>query len=194
MLSTHSKFLHITFFMKKSLPLLLATLLCNAAFAQTAPAAIQPASAASGARAPAAPPARGPELALALEAASTAVKVCSEKAQKIGVTVLDSAGVIKVVLATDGASARGVSSGNAKALTALQFKTASSVLQEQVKTDTALAEKIAADSKLNARAGAVLIKVGDEIIGAIGVGGARGSNVDEECAVAGLQVVQSRLK
>jgi uncharacterized protein GlcG (DUF336 family) len=40
----------------------------------------------------------------------------------------------------------------------------------------------------------VLIKVGDEIIGAIGVGGARGSNVDEECAVAGLQVVQSRLK
>jgi uncharacterized protein GlcG (DUF336 family) len=131
---------------------------------------------------------------LALEAASTAVKVCSEKAQKIGVTVLDSAGVIKVVLATDGASARGVASGNAKALTALQFKTASSVLQEQVKTDTALAEKIAADSKLNARAGAVLIKVGDEIIGAIGVGGARGSNVDEECAVAGLQVVQSRLK
>jgi len=179
--------------MNKTLPLLLATLLCHAAFAQTAPAAA-PASAASGARAPAAPPARGPELALALEAASTAVKVCSEKTQKIGVTVLDSAGVIKVVLASDGASARGVSSGNAKALTALQYKADSSVLQEQVKTDKVLADKIAADTKLNARAGAVLIKVGDEIIGAIGVGGARGSNVDEECAVAGLQVVQSRLK
>jgi uncharacterized protein GlcG (DUF336 family) len=108
--------------------------------------------------------------------------------------VLDSAGVIKVVLAADGASARGVTSGNAKALTALTFKAASSVLQEQVKTDKVLADKIAADTKLNARAGAVLIKVNDEVIGAIGVGGARGSDVDEACAVAGLQAVQSRLK
>jgi uncharacterized protein GlcG (DUF336 family) len=178
--------------MKKSL--LLVTLFCNFAFAQTATTAVAPTSAASGARVPAPPPARGPELALALEAATTAIKTCTEKSQKIGVAVLDSAGVVKVLLGSDGASARGVSSGNAKALTALQFKTASGILQEQVKTDKELAEKIAADSKLNARAGAVLIKVGDEIIGAIGVGGARGSNVDEECAVAGLQVVQSRLK
>jgi uncharacterized protein GlcG (DUF336 family) len=180
--------------MKKSFPLLLTTLLCNVAFAQTAPAASAPASTASAARAPAPPPARGPELALALEAATTAIKTCTEKSQKIGVAVLDSAGVVKVLLSSDGASARGSASGNAKALTALQFKAASSVLQEQVKTDKDLADKIAADTKLNARAGAVLIKVGDEIIGAIGVGGARGSNVDEECAVAGLQVVQSRLK
>jgi uncharacterized protein GlcG (DUF336 family) len=88
-----------------------------------------------------------------------------------------------------------VSSGNNKAFTALQFKVPTSQLQEQAKTDKDLADKLAADPvKLNGRAGAVLIKVGDEVIGAIGVGGARGSNVDEECAVAGLQVVQSRLK
>jgi uncharacterized protein GlcG (DUF336 family) len=133
-------------------------------------------------------------LALALEAASTAIKSCTEKTQKIGVAVLDSAGVVKVQLSSDGASARGIASGNAKALTALQFNVATSVLQEQVKTDKALADKIAADSKYNARAGAVLIKVGDEVIGAIGVGGARGSDVDEACAVAGLQTVQARLK
>jgi uncharacterized protein GlcG (DUF336 family) len=102
--------------------------------------------------------------------------------------------VVKVLLSSDGASARGGQSGNAKALTALEFKAASSVLQEQVKTDKALADKIAADTKFNARAGAVLIKVGDDVIGAIGVGGARGSDVDEACAVAGLQVVQARLK
>ena len=180
--------------MKKHIPLLLATLLCGTAFAQTAAVATAGAPAASAARAPAPPPARGPELALALEAASTAIKTCTERQQKIGVAVLDSAGVVKVLLSSDGASARGAQSGNAKALTALEFKTASSVLQEQVKTDKPLADRIAADSKFNARAGAVLIKVGDETIGAIGVGGARGSDVDEACAVAGLQGVQARLK
>lgn len=180
--------------MKKNIPLLLATLLCSASFAQTTPVANAPAVTASAARAPAAPPARGPELALALEAASTAIKTCTERQQKIGVAVLDSAGAVKVLLSSDGASARGAQSGNAKALTALEFKTASSVLQEQVKTDKSLADKIAADSKFNARAGAVLIKVGDETIGAIGVGGARGSDVDEACALAGLQLVQGRLK
>ncbi len=167
--------------------------LASAQTAPIAPTATAPAPAAS-ARAPAAPPARGPELVLALEAASTAIKSCTEKTQKIGVSVLDSAGVVKVQLSADGASARGSTSGNAKALTALEFKVPTSTLQEQVKTDKALADRIAADTKFNARAGAVLIKVGDEVIGAIGVGGARGSDVDEACALAGLQVVQNRLK
>ena len=109
-------------------------------------------------------------------------------------SVVDSAGVLKVVLGTDGVSPRGVASSTAKALTALQFKAATSALAEQVKTDKALADRIAANTSLNARAGGILVQVGDEIIGAIGVGGARGSDVDEACAVAGLQAVQSRLK
>jgi len=176
--------------MKTTFPLWVATLLSGAAFAQSAPAVNPPVTIA--ARVPV-PAARGPALALALEAASIAIQTCATKDQKIGVAVLDSAGVVKVLLASDGASPRGVSSGNAKALTALQFKAPTSVLQEQVKTDKTLADKVAADAKFNARAGAVLIKIGNEIIGAIGVGGARGSDVDEACAVAGLQVVQSRL-
>jgi uncharacterized protein GlcG (DUF336 family) len=180
--------------MKKTIPLLLALLAGSTVLAQTAAVATAPAATASAARPPAAPPARGPELALALEAASTAIRTCTERQQKIGVAVLDSAGALKVLLSSDGASARGGQSGTAKALTALEFKAASSLLQEQVKTDKTLADRIAAEPKFNARAGAVLIKVGDEVIGAIGVGGARGSDVDEACAVAGLQVVQNRLK
>jgi len=179
--------------MKHVLTVLAVGFLGSTAFAQTTPVAAPPATPAS-ARAPAPPPARGPELTLALEAATTAIKACTERQQKIGVAVLDSAGAVKVLLSSDGASARGGASGNAKALTALQFKEATSVLQEKVKTDKDLADKIAADAKLNARAGAVLIRVGEEVIGSIGVGGARGSDVDEACAVAGLQVVQSRLK
>lgn len=141
----------------------------------------------------AAPPARAPSLELALEAARTAIETCAAKDQKIGVSVIDVAGVQKVVLASDGASSRGVASSTNKAVTALNFKAATSQLGEQSKTDKTLADAIAANASFNSRAGGILIKVGDEIIGAIGVGGARGSEVDEACAVAGLQKVQSRL-
>lgn len=161
----------------------------SGAMAQTA----APNSAAPAARPPAQPAARGPALELAIEAARIAVDTCKARDQKIGVSVVDSAGVLKTLLASDGASSRGVSSSTAKAVTALSFKAATSQLAEQIKTDTALAEKISANTAYNARAGGVLLKVGDEIIGAVGVGGARGSDVDEACAVAGIQAIQSRL-
>jgi uncharacterized protein GlcG (DUF336 family) len=148
----------------------------------------------AAAGAPQAPAARGPSLKLALEAAQKALETCKGLDQKIGVTVVDSAGVLKVVLATDGASTRGVASSTNKALTALAFTTATSDLGEKIKTDTALAEKVASNANYNSRAGGVLLKVDDDVIGAIGVGGAKGSEKDEACAIAGLQKIKGRLK
>jgi uncharacterized protein GlcG (DUF336 family) len=140
------------------------------------------------------PAARGPTLKLALEAAQKALATCKGLDQKIGVTVVDSAGVLKVVLATDGASTRGVTSSTNKALTALAFTTATSDLAEKIKTDTVLAGKVAANANYNTHAGGVLLKAGTDVIGAIGVGGAKGSEKDEACAVAGLQKISRRLK
>jgi uncharacterized protein GlcG (DUF336 family) len=140
------------------------------------------------------PAARGPSLKLALEAAQKALDTCKGLDQKIGVTVVDSAGVLKVVLATDGASTRGVTSSTNKALTALAFTTATSDLAEKIKTDTVLAGKVAANANYNTHAGGVLLKAGTDVIGAIGVGGAKGSEKDEACAVAGLQKISRRLK
>lgn len=137
------------------------------------------------------PAAKGPSLELAIEAARVAIETCSAAGgQKIAASVVDSAGILKVLLAADGTSPRGVQSSTNKAVTAITFKTATSQLTEQIKTDKALADKIAANTGFNARPGAVLIKVGDEIIGAIGVGGGK---TDADCAIAGLQKIQSRL-
>lgn len=138
------------------------------------------------------PAARGPSLELSIEAARTAIESCAAAGdQKIGVSVVDSAGVLKVLLAADGTSPRGVTSGNAKAVTALNFKAPTADLTERIKTDKALADQIAANTAYNARPGGVLLKVGDEIIGALGVGGGR---TDHDCAVAGVQKIQDRLK
>ena len=42
--------------------------------------------------------------------------------------------------------------------------------------------------------GGVPVKVGNEVIGAVGVGGASGGHLDEQCAVAGIAKVQDLLK
>lgn len=165
-------------------------------FAQNAAPTVQPPAASAptaGAQAPA-PPARGPSLELALEAAQATIADCTARGQKIGVSVVDSAGVLKVLLASDGASSRGVQSGNNKAVTALTFKQPSSQLGEKIKNDTELAARVAANPAFNARAGGVLLQVNGELIGAIGVGGARGSENDEACALAGVKKIQDRLK
>ena len=152
-----------------------------------------PALAAAPVPAPA-PAARGPSLKLALEAAQKALDPCKGLDQKVGVTVVDSAGILKVVLATDGASTRGVASSTNKALTSLAFTASTSELGDKIKSDAALAEKVAANPNYNTHAGGLLLKVGDDVIGAIGVGGAKGSEKDEACALAGLNKVKRRLK
>ena len=42
--------------------------------------------------------------------------------------------------------------------------------------------------------GGVPVKVGNEVIGAVGVGGAPGGHLDEQCAVAGIAKVADLLK
>lgn len=139
------------------------------------------------------PAARGPALDLALEAAQVALDTCTAKGFNVSVSVVDSAGVLKVLLAANGASPRGVQSSTNKAITANTFQAATSQLGEQSKTDKALADKIA-NTSFNNRAGGVLLKAGDESIGAIGVGGARGSENDEACALAGIEKIKARLR
>jgi len=49
-------------------------------------------------------------------------------------------------------------------------------------------------SGIIAAQGALPIKVGDEVIGAVGVSGAPGGEKDEACAKAGIEKVADQLK
>jgi uncharacterized protein GlcG (DUF336 family) len=155
----------------------------GAVSAQPAPAAMTPP----------APPAKGPATALALEAAQEALATCTANGYKVAVSVIDSAGVTKVVLAGDGVRAMGVVSSGKKADASLMYKMPTAALDAQTKTDADLAAKIKADASLMARAGAEPLMSGGEVIGAIGVGGAPGGEKDDVCALAGLAKIKDRL-
>src|ERR1700691_1630562 len=67
-------------------------------------------------------PARGPDTALALEAAQAAISACSASNTKAGASVVDSAGVLRVMFSANGASQGAVESSTKKAYTAALLK------------------------------------------------------------------------
>jgi uncharacterized protein GlcG (DUF336 family) len=144
---------------------------------------------------PAIPRARGPSLALAVEAAQVAAATCATNGYKTTVLIVDSAGVPVVLLSGDGAAERTQGIAPTKTATALRYKVASGDIADRVKTDAALDAEVKADPKIGiARRGALLLKVGDDIVGAIAVSGAPGGDKDEVCAVAAIDKIKDRLR
>ena len=149
---------------------------------------------------PAADPARGPQMALAVEAVQTAVSTCTATGSKVSAAVVDSAGVLRVLLSAEGAAKDSVEFARAKAFTANALKAATSEMAEKMKTDAALAAKLNADTTLRVRPGGLPIMVGNEVVGGIGVGGTptrngvQGGDGDAICAKAGLDKIKGQLK
>ncbi len=146
------------------------------------------------------PPARGPEFALALEAARAALAACAANGVKEAVSVVDSAGVSRLMLAADGAANIEIEISQKKAATAVALKAATSEIAERMEKDQAFKAKIEADKALFPRPGGLPFMVGNEVIGAIGASGAArlngvpGGARDEACAKAGLDQIKARLK
>jgi uncharacterized protein GlcG (DUF336 family) len=174
---------------RSALIALSALAVAGAAQAQTS----APAPAAPAAPAPA-PRAHGPSLALAVEAAQTAVSTCLGNGYKVTALVVDSGGYPVVLLSGDGVGARTIDIAATKVAVVLKYKVPSGDIADRAKTDPALAAEVKADPKIGtARAGALPISVGDALIGAIAVSGAPGGEKDAACAKAGLDKVSGRL-
>jgi uncharacterized protein GlcG (DUF336 family) len=145
-------------------------------------------------------PARAPDMALALEAVQTAISTCAADNIKAGASIVDSEGVLRVLLSVNGASKRAVESSTQKAFTANALKASTYDIQEKMKTDQALAAKVNADTSLFVRPGGLPLMVGSDVVGAIGVGGGQtlngvpGGERDAACAKAGVDKIKDRLK
>jgi uncharacterized protein GlcG (DUF336 family) len=138
---------------------------------------------------------RAPTLAIAIEAAQQAVTICAAKGFKVAVSVVDADGGVKALVVADGLSTILGEFARRKALTSAFFKLPTSTIEQQKKTDESLAAKLAAEpNKFFTFAGGVPMFVKDELVGAIGVGGASDSREDEKCAMEAIAKVQDRLK
>jgi uncharacterized protein GlcG (DUF336 family) len=131
--------------------------------------------------------------ALAVEAASETVAACAKQGYHETAQVVDADGVIIATIRGDGAGAHSLDSAFTKAYTAASFKNDTLSLAERTKGEDSILP-LAKLPHVIFFGGGVPIKLGDEVIGAIGAGGAPGGKLDDACARAGLDKIKDRLQ
>jgi uncharacterized protein GlcG (DUF336 family) len=130
--------------------------------------------------------------ALAAEAASETVSVCAKQGYRETAQVVDADGAIIATLRGEGAGIHSLDSALDKAYTAVSFKSDTLALGERAKEDALVS--LAKLPHVMFLGGGMVIKLGDEIIGAIGAAGAPGAKLDDTCARAGLDKIKDRLQ
>jgi uncharacterized protein GlcG (DUF336 family) len=130
--------------------------------------------------------------ALAVEAANAAVAACAAQGYHETAIVLDADGAVIVSLRGDGAGIHTIDSAHDKAYTSVSFRTDTITLVERAKGEDSIAP-LAKLPHVMFFGGGVVIKLGDEVIGAIGAAGAPAAKFDDLCARAGLDKIRDRL-
>jgi uncharacterized protein GlcG (DUF336 family) len=130
-------------------------------------------------------------LALAQTIANAAIAQCRTMGYRISVTVVDREGLPIIMMRDDGAGLSTPEGSDRKAYTARAFSQPSAdfVKRLQDRPDTVGSRQY---TRVLALAGGLPIKVGDEIVGAVGVSGTPGK--DDVCSQAGIDKVADQLK
>jgi uncharacterized protein GlcG (DUF336 family) len=131
-------------------------------------------------------------VALAQEIAQAAMAQCHNDGYRVAVTVVDRGGQIRALLRDDGGNPHLVEASQRKAYTSAMFRAPSGAFSERVQQNPGAAALTELDNVIALRGG-LPVKVGDEVIGAVGVGGAPGGDKDEACAQVGIQKVSDKL-
>jgi uncharacterized protein GlcG (DUF336 family) len=136
---------------------------------------------------------RNISLPLAVEAANAALQACTEKGYSVSVSVVDRAGQLKVLVRSDGAGPHTIDASRRKAYTSASTRNPTSAILENVQKNPGAAQLPMIDGFL-ILGGGIPLRAGDEVVGAIGVGGAPGGHLDDQCAQAGIDRIRERLK
>jgi uncharacterized protein GlcG (DUF336 family) len=130
---------------------------------------------------------------LANQAVAEAVAKCASQGYAETAVLVDADGVQQAVLRGNRAGAHTLDSAYSKAYTSASFKIDTTALVERSKTVPVLANLFKLPHLL-LLGGGIVIKVGDEVVGAIGTAGAPGGDLDDACAHAGLDKIKDKLR
>ena len=131
-------------------------------------------------------------LATALTIATTAAETCKGQNYRVSVTVVGRNGEVIVQLRGDNAPPHTIENSFRKAYTARTFRIPSGEFAQRVKDNPTTGQVHL--TNIIANQGALPIKAGEDVIGAVGVSGAPGGEKDEACAKTGLDKVADQLK
>lgn len=132
-------------------------------------------------------------LELANQIASASVAACAANGYAVAATVVDRAGTVRAVQRADNAGPHTLGASQQKAFTSASAKNTTLAIMEGAQKNPAAANLVNIPGYL-LLGGGVPVKVGNEVIGAVGIGGAPGGHLDEQCAMVALDKVKDQLK
>ncbi len=132
-------------------------------------------------------------LELANQIAAAGVAACQAGGYSVTVTVVDRAGGVRAVQRADNAGPHTLAASQQKAFTSASAKNATLAMMETAQKNPGAANLVDIPGFL-LLGGGVPVKVGNEVIGAVGIGGAPAGNLDEQGALTALDKVKDQLK
>jgi uncharacterized protein GlcG (DUF336 family) len=129
----------------------------------------------------------------ALKAAQAALAGCRAGGYQVSVAVVDRMGVVQVLLRDRFAGPHTTDLAQAKAWTAVSFRTSTAELADATqpgKPQSGIRNR----PGVAAVAGGLMIEASGSLLGAIGVSGAPGGKEDEICAAAGIAAIREDLE
>lgn len=132
-------------------------------------------------------------LELANQIAAAGVAACQANGYAVAVTVVDRAGTVRAVQRADNAGPHTLGASLQKAYTAASAKSSTFAMMEGAQKNPGAANLVHIPGFL-LLGGGVPVKAGNEVIGAVGIGGAPGGHLDDQCANTALEKVKDLLK
>ncbi|WP_207062610.1 heme-binding protein [Motiliproteus sp. SC1-56] len=129
------------------------------------------------------------EVATAL--AQHAIAACAEAGYAVSATVVDTSGVVRAQLRGDGAGPHTLESSRKKAYTAVSLGESTENLSQLVTRMPAAAGLRDMGTDILVLGGGLPLRVAQDKVGGIGVGGAPGGHLDQGCAQAAIDQVLS---
>lgn len=130
---------------------------------------------------------------LALDLARAVLADCRQRGYQVAVALVDRFGVTQVMLRDRFAGPHTIATASGKAWTAISFRTNTAELHS-ISQPGAMQAGIRNLPGVVIIGGGVVVEAGGSLVGAVGVSGAPGGDIDDACAKAGLEAVRDKLE
>jgi len=132
-------------------------------------------------------------LELANQIAAASVAACQANGHAVSATVVDRAGGVRAMHRADNAGPHTIAASERKAFTSASARNATTAMMETAQKNPGAANLVHIPGFL-LLGGGMPVKAGSDVIGAIGVGGAPGGHLDDQCAAAAVDAVKDQLQ
>jgi uncharacterized protein GlcG (DUF336 family) len=129
---------------------------------------------------------------VALQLAQATMKACREEGYQVAVAVVDRFGVTQVLLRDQLAGAHTPETARRKAWTAASFKTDTQAMMEETQAGKPQSGVRFVSGALML-SGGLPVNAAGSLVGAVGVSGAPGGELDRMCAEKGIEAIEDAL-